>query len=92
MVNVFFLQPTIDFNGFSMVPDHWSKDAMVSMDRPGLIWEQTVTDIFCVQAKEVRPEQSFDHENHVQVSNTISCQTKKSSSVLRFDPNEARHN
>ena len=53
---------------------------------------ETVTDIFRVQAKEVRPEQSFDHENHVQVSNTISCQTKKSSSVLRFDPNEARHN
>ena len=53
---------------------------------------ETVTDIFRVQAKKVRPERSFDHENHVQVSNTISWQTKKSSSVLRFDPNEARHN
>ena len=56
------------------------------------IWEQTVTDIFPVQPKEVRPKRSFDHENHVQVSNTLSWQTKKSSSVLKLDPNEAGHN
>ena len=32
----FFDVATIAFNGFSMVPDHWSNDATVSMDRCGL--------------------------------------------------------
>ena len=27
------------FQWFSMVPDHWSNDAMVSMDRCGLVWQ-----------------------------------------------------
>jgi len=34
MVLLFFYHR---FQWFSMVPDHWSNDAMVSMDRRGLI-------------------------------------------------------
>ena len=36
--SMFFLFCYHRFQWFSMVPDHWSNDAMVSMDRCGPLW------------------------------------------------------
>ena len=41
MVFLFFYHR---FQWFSMVLDHWSNDAMVSMDRCGLLYDHILTD------------------------------------------------
>ena len=51
MVFLFFYHR---FQWFSMVPDHWSNDAMVSMDRRGLDWNvNDFGDIYKSDAKRV---------------------------------------